>query len=248
MEEKLFFKNSKSNRLCGILSNPSGDKSRPIIIFCHGFNSGKDSNTNTALKINLDKYKIASFRFDFFGHGESEGDFEDLTVSEATDDILKAVELLKNIGFTKIGLMGSSFGGLAAAMAAAKTKGLYLLALKCPVSSYLEFAEYANPMLIDEWRKKGINYRENKKLKFSFYEDVKKNVAYEVAHKINVPVFIVHGDSDADVPIDQSKKLSKLIPNCQLKIIVGASHRFDEGNSRQSMIAALTDFIVKHSK
>jgi hypothetical protein len=248
MEEKLYFQNSRGNRLCGILCDPTGNKNRFVIILCHGFNSGKDSSTNTALKTNLDKNNVASFRFDFFAHGESEGNFEDLTVSEAVDDILQAIKLLKNLGFLKIGLEGSSFGGLAAAMTASKTTGLYLLALKCPVSSYLEFRKYANPMLIKEWKKLGYNYRENKKIKYSFYEDVIKNVAYDVGEKISVPTIIVHGDKDIEVPIEQSIKLSKLIPNCELKPIKGAGHLFREGNSRELMIGVLTDFIVKHSK
>ncbi len=248
MEEKLFFKNSKGNRLCGILSNPTGDKTRPIVILCHGFNSGKDSNTNTVLKTNLDKNNLSSFRFDFFAHGESEGSFEDLTVSEAVDDVLQAVNLIKQFGFSKIGLEGSSFGGLAAVIVASKTNDLFILAIKCPVSSYLEFKEYANPGLIEEWKKQGYDYRENKKLKYSFYEDIKENVAYDIAGKISAPTLIVHGEKDEEVSIGQSIKLSKLILNCQLKIIPGAGHLFKEGNSRQLMINALTDFIVKHSK
>ena len=114
MEEKLYFQNSKGNKLCGILSNPTGDKTRPIIILCHGFNSSKNSSTNTALKLILSRNNISSFRFDFFAHGESEGNFEDLTQSEAVDDALQAIKFIKNLGYTKIGLFGSSFGGLAA--------------------------------------------------------------------------------------------------------------------------------------
>lgn len=247
MEQKLFFENSKGNKICGILSNPTEDKTKPVIILVHGFNSGKDSSTNIALVEKLNKNKISSFRIDLFAHGESEGDFENLTQSEAVDDVMQAIEFLKSLGFIKIGLEGSSFGGLATIMAASKSKSIILLAVKCPVSSYLEFREYANLGLIEEWKKQGYSYRENKKLKYSFYKDVKNNIAYDVADKIAVPTLIVHGDADNEVPVEQSIKLSKLISNCRLKIIHGASHFFREGNTRVEMLNEISDFIVKNS-
>lgn len=247
MEEKLFFKNSKGNKLCGILSNPTGDKTKPIVILVHGFSSGKDSSTNIALVERLNKKSISTFRIDLFAHGESEGSFENLTQSEAVDDVIQAIEFLKSLGFTKIGLEGSSFGGLAAIMAASKSKDTYLLAIKCPVSSYFEFKEYTNKDLIEDWKKNGYSYRENKKLNFTFYEDIKNNIAYDIADKITVPALIVHGDADTEVPVEQSIKLAKLIPSCQLKIIPGAGHRFQEGNAKDEMLNAIVDFIVQKS-
>ena len=93
--EKVYFNNSKGDRLCGVISNPASDKSRPIVIMAHGFSTSKNSDTYVSLSKNLDSHKISSFRFDFYGHGESEGKFEDVTVSEAVDDILQAIKYLK---------------------------------------------------------------------------------------------------------------------------------------------------------
>ncbi len=247
MEEKLYFTNSKGNKLCGILSNPTDDKNKPIIILIHGFNSGKNSSTNRALLERLNKLDISSFRIDLFAHGESEGNFENLTQSEAIDDVLQAINYLKNISYSKIGLVGSSFGGLAATMTASKTNDIYFLTLKCPVSSYYEFKEFTDKELINEWQKNGYAIRQGKKLNYSFYEDIKNNVAYDVANKITVPTLIVHGDKDGEVSIEQSIKLAKLIPNCKLEIIKGAGHRFQEENTKEKMLNAIVDFIVKNS-
>jgi len=245
MEEKLYFYNSKNNKLCGILSNPTGDKRKLIIILAHGFNSGKNSSTNLALVKRLNKNRISSFRIDLFAHGESEGDFENLTQSEAVDDVLQSINFLKSLGYQKIGLVGSSFGGLASIMAASKTKDLLFLALKCPVSTYYEFTEYTDKKLIEDWKKYGYSFREGKKLNYSFYEDIKNNIAYDVAQRITIPTLIVHGDIDIDVPIKQSIKLSKLIPNCHLKIIKGAGHLFQEKNTKEQMLKEIIDFVIK---
>lgn len=138
MEDKIFFNNSKGDKLCGVLLNPTNDRNQPMIVLAHGFSTNKNSGTYTILTERLAKYKISTFRFDFYGHGESEGEFENITVSEAVDDILQAIEYLKSKGYKKIGLMGSSFGGISSIMAASKSKGIYVLALKSPVSNYFD--------------------------------------------------------------------------------------------------------------
>ena len=81
MREKIFFENSKGNKLCGILSNPTNDKNKSIIVLCHGFSTSKESSTYISLEQILNKNNISTFRFDFFGHGESEGKFENLTTT-----------------------------------------------------------------------------------------------------------------------------------------------------------------------
>src|SRR3989338_7186738 len=130
MQEKSYFSNSKGNKICGILSNPTSELSTPVIILCHGFTTSKNNFTNTKLEKMFNEQKISTFRFDFFGHGESEGNFEDITISEAVDDISNAIRLLKNLGYSKIGIVGSSFGGMAALLVASKIDDLFVLALK----------------------------------------------------------------------------------------------------------------------
>lgn len=251
---KLYFTNSKGDRLCGIISNPSGDKIKPIIILAHGFSTNKNSYTYVSLSNNLDTHNISSFRFDFYGHGESDGKFESITISEAVDDILNAIKFLKEKGFRKIGLMGGSFGGIASMMAASKSKDLYLLVLKSPVSNYLEKEmETKSIKELKQWKKKGYRYYESGdgrklKLNYTFYEDFKNNDGYKAAVKIKIPTLIVHGNKDEIVPYEQSVKTSKLIPNCTLYIVKGANHRYENEKHKAEVLQAMTRFIVIRSK
>lgn len=213
--EKIYFKNSKGNRLCGILSKPANDKQESVIILCHGFNKDKNSDTNRKLKNIFDKNKISVFRFDFFGHGESEGKFENITLSQGVDDAISAINFLKGLGYQKIGLFGSSFGGTVAIITAAKTSALFVLALKSPVSNYLEkYLKEKSKKELDNWKKKGFTFyinRDGKKyrLNYSFFKDFENNNVYQAAKKIKIPTLIVHGDRDEVVSFKQSKK------NCQ---------------------------------
>ncbi len=118
MEERIIFENSKGNKLVGILSKARDDG--PLVILCHGLNSGKDSNTNIALNEVFLENNISSFRFDFFAHRDSEGEMEDRSVSEFVDNIMKAIEFVKSKGYGPLGLCGESFGGVASPIAASK--------------------------------------------------------------------------------------------------------------------------------
>ncbi len=188
---KTIFENSSGIRLCGIHSTPSDDKPESIFILCHGFSTSKDGRTSTQLEKTLNEGGLATFRFDFFGHGESGGHFEDITISEAVDDVLQALNFVKTSGYKRIGLIGSSFGGLASILAASRTDDLFLLALKSPVSDYMELLTHRNHggEIIKEWRKKGIISlkgadNSDLKLKYAFVEDAQKADGYCAAKKI----------------------------------------------------------------
>ena len=252
MSEKIFFKNNNGNNLCGILSNPTLKEENPIIILCHGFATSKDSSSNLMMEKILNEKGFSTFRFDFFGHGESEGDLADITLSQAVDDIISAIEFLKSSDYKKIGLVGSSFGGMAGILAVSESKDIYILALKSPVSDLYELLIQNGENFIKDWKEKGfINYQsgdsENFKLKYSFFEDVKKFNAYKVAQKIKIPTLIVHGDNDESVPIQQSKKLVSLIKNCELRIIEGADHRYSRPEDFIKMLFFISKFIIENS-
>jgi pimeloyl-ACP methyl ester carboxylesterase len=250
METKIFFQNSKGNKLCGILSRPNLHKDR-IVILVHGFSSNKNTKSWVLLKNLLDKEGITSLRIDLFAHGESEGNFEDLTTSQAVNDILSAIQYAKKDGYKKIGLVGSSFGGLASIMAASQSSDLSLLALKSPVSSYEEiWVHKKNPELITEWKNNGIREFEdengNYTLKYDFFDDIKNNQAHKVASNIKVPTLIVHGDSDTVVPVEQSIILSKIIPQCQLILVKSADHIYQDGHEMNQLVDSLNNFIVQN--
>jgi dipeptidyl aminopeptidase/acylaminoacyl peptidase len=254
MKEKIFFENSRGNKLCGILSNPTAEREKPIIVLCHGFFRSKDGKTFVGLEKILNERGISTFRFDFFGHGESEGKFEDVTTSEAVDDVLKAIEFLKESGYGKIGLMGSSFGGMASIIAASRVNDLFVLALKSPVSDYSSlFQAHENEQEVKEIEKKGFTYitdsdGNKRKLNISFFIDAQKAKGYEAAKKIKIPTLIVHGDKDDSVPIEQSKKTASLMENCRLQVVKGADHGYSNEEHFNEMLDLISKFIVENSQ
>ena len=244
MQEKTNFFDSNGNKVWGILSNPTSDCNTPIVILCHGFTTSKDNSTYIQLEQVLNKQQIATFRFDFFGHGVCVVSFEDITISQAVDDIQNAIKYLKTKGFSKLGLMGSSFGGMASTMAASTTSDLFVLVLKSPISDYFEVeTKRKTKEEMEEWKTKGWILHKDRKLNYTFVEDFENNNAYKAAKKINVPTLIIHGDSDETVPIEQSKKLTSHIQDCTLEIIVGADHKYTHPDNFEKMLNVVSAFI-----
>lgn len=252
MREKTHFENSRGERLCGILSNPSKSTEEPMVILCHGFSTGKDGRTNTRLEEILSKHNISTFRFDFFGHGESEGLFEEITISEGVDDVRQALKYLQGLGYTVFGLMGSSFGGIVSILVASDRDEFGVLALKSPVSDYMGLLIAQHHRInIDIWKEKGAipltgADGQSLRLNYSFYKDAEKIKGYEAVKKIRIPTLIVHGDEDLTVPIEQSEISASLMSNCRLEIIRGADHIYSQPRHFEKMISLLSQFIVAH--
>src|ERR1700687_4864853 len=105
MEQALTFTDSAGHKIAGILARPERKTDR-VALFCHGFLSNKNSSTNRALTEILVPQGIATFRFDFFGQGESDGPFDRITVATAVQQALAALALVKTKGYRKIALAG----------------------------------------------------------------------------------------------------------------------------------------------
>jgi len=253
--QKITFQDSNWINLVGVLSRPVDWYGMPVVIACHGFSSNKDRSTYMTLEKNLVANNIAIFRFDFFGHGESDGDFADIELSKAVDGTLQAYELMQKKWFTKIGLFGSSFGWCTALnVASILNEDLFCLVCKCPVSDYAKQKEESQWI---EWMKQ---YKEQwyymyeswslwmLKVKYWFYEDMAKNNVHEKAQNITLPTLIVHGDADVTVKVEQSIKTAEMMPNCTLEIIEWSWHWFDQPEDAFTRINDLfLKFFLKHA-
>jgi hypothetical protein len=252
VEERLSFIDPRGHRVAAILTVPEGGTDR-IAVLCHGFLTSKISSTNNALTRLLIERGIATFRFDFFAHGESEGPFEIITTTLAVEQTQAAVDLVRQKGFQTIGLMGSSFGGLVSILTAARLKDLACLALKCPVVDFaeelrLEFGEEE----MKQWKQTdtipNIMGGSNRiRLRYAFYEDSLRQIAYEPAERITAPTLIVQGDKDEHVPLHQSRKLFEALRGRKhLEMLPGADHQFTKGEDFNRMITLIAGWLTDH--
>jgi uncharacterized protein len=219
MQKKVSFLDTYGNAISGVLTSPANNATA-LVIMCHGLYSGKNSATNLALEKIFLKNKIATFRFDFFAHGESQGRIEEGSIDKYVDDVLKAIEYVKSKGYENIGLCGASFGGIAVVIAASKTSDIAVIALKA--------------VGMGQTSRKMQNYK----------KDFETKSWIEAGKKIKMPALIVHGTADKDVEVELSKELSKSIKKSKIVLIKGADHTFSGKENFEKMISIIAEFIL----
>ena len=252
MEEALTFHDHQDHGIAAILSTPDGPTTR-LAMLCHGFLSGKNSTTNKTLTGLLNEQGIATFRFDFFGQGDSDGPFEKLTTTLAVRQTQAALDLVTARGYDRIGLVGSSFGGLVAILTAAQRCDIACLALKCPVVDFADELRLTfGPEELARWQATDtiqniMGGRDRVRLRYAFYEDCLKQIAYGPAEHITVPTLIVQGEQDECVPLHQSRRLRDALGGPKrLDLLPGADHQFTRGEDFRQMTILINDWLLTH--
>jgi len=129
-EQPLFFLNSNGKKLFGILSSPDNNidnTNKTVVICCRPiFN---EFHQGYRVVVNYSRYIVKKgcyfFRFDYFGDGDSEGRFEDSSISSRVSDILSAIDFLKeHVNPLKIFLSGIRMGGSLSLLTASKTNNI----------------------------------------------------------------------------------------------------------------------------
>ena len=85
-----------------VLQTPDKVQSYPLVILMHGFSASKDYKLLELTAEYLEKAGIASIRFDFNGHGDSEGRFQDMTVPNEIEDAKKVYAYAKALPGVRI--------------------------------------------------------------------------------------------------------------------------------------------------
>jgi uncharacterized protein len=252
LEETLTFHDRHGHAIAAILSTPDRPTTS-LAVLCHGFLSNKNSTTNKTLTRLLNEQGLATFRFDFFGQGDSDGPFEEITTTVALHQAEAALDLVAVRGYDRIGLVGSSFGGLVAILTAARRRDLACLALKCPV---VDFAEELRLTFgfeaLAQWKATGtipniMGGSDRIRLKHDFYEDCLGQIAYGPAERISIPTLIVQGERDECVPLHQSKRLYDALKGPKrLDLLPEADHQFTHREDFHQMTTAISDWLMTH--
>ncbi|MCY4614318.1 MAG: alpha/beta hydrolase [Nitrospira sp.] len=251
-ETPLPFQDGAGNTVSAILAEPA-QKSDRAVILCHGFLSTKDSRTNLRLTELLVTQGIGALRFDWFGMGDSGGDFSRITVAACCDQLERAISLMRDHGYSELGLVGSSFGGLLAILVGQHHPELQAIGLKCPVPDFPETLDHEFGRAgIEEWQR--TNYIPDVTggtapiaLDFAFYESCRAFDAYAAALNINAPVLIVHGEQDELVPFHQIRRLADTLPgDKELVLLPEADHQFGRPEDFRRMTVHLADWMQAH--
>jgi len=244
--EYIYFNNFNGQKLCGIISkSDSVKKLDTVIILCHGLGSNKDDKPYITLQNKINALGITTFRMDLLGHGESDGEFDDLTLTETIDDILCAKHELERRGYKNIGFIGTSFGGVGGIMVASLEQFKFLVFISPPTHYDIKEMVKSSIHLLRELVK--VNKTTKKKKahpSIRFFRDYGSYDSYDAAKKIKAPVLIIHGNKDNIVPLAKSRELHKRIKGSKFMVILGADHQYTK--AQNTLVKEVMIFVNKH--
>ncbi len=208
--------------------------SERTVVFCHGLGSDKSGYRKRAEKAVEEGFNAVIF--DFRGNGKSSGLFEKTNLTSRIKDLGRVLAEVKN---QRIGVYGSSFGGLVAIHRSVKDKKIDALSLRSPVTFYRAMGDL-EVAVNEEGFYEPV---EGKRVTREFLMDVKRYSAEEAMEELSIPTLVMHGSEDGVINLEDSKRFySGLECEKRLQILEGEGHRLSKEADRQAVANALEWF------
>ncbi len=238
-------------KLSAVIQTPKGKFFYPMVMILHGLTGNKDATLVKNIADDLEAQGIASIRFDFNGHGESDGNFQDMTVLNELEDARHVYEYVRDMrGVTSVSIAGHSQGGVVASMLAGELgqKKIKAIALMAPAAVLRDNARAGEifgtnydaenpPEYVEVWEHKiGRNY----------IKTAQTLQIYETAEKFQGPALIVHGSADDVVHYGYGFRYHDIYKGSEIKILQGFDHGFTQDEKLTAEIVA--DFFARQLK
>lgn len=205
-----------------------------MVILMHGIFSSKDYPPMPTIARELARQGIGSVRFDFNGHGKSDGKMEEMTIARELADARAIWDSVVKLPYvTAVVLLGHSQGGAVASMLAGELArdgmppaGLVLLApgsiIKEATQGGRFFGQEFDPADPPAYIKCFHHY----KLGRDYLVQTQLLDIYGTAELYQGPVCIIHGADDGIVPLWCSERYHEIYQNSQLYVLKGENHLF----------------------
>lgn len=244
---QISFENRAGHTLRGFANLPD-DTHQPVpcVLLLHGFtgNACGYKGLNTRIGRTLAENGIGCVRFDFYGNGESDGEFEDCTFSNLYTDAEDMFSWLRRQDFAdpdRLYLSGQSMGGYVAASCAPRLqpKGLVLL---CPgAAMWFGCAQKA-----DMVTQQGTDWVDMEGLKYSMrfnYDMASHPNPFEEAKGYDGPVVIIRANDDKLVDENAVSSYCAVYKDPQVLTTAGGGHNFASIPARQALTEKMVEFI-----
>ena len=200
-------------------------KSKPYIVFLHGFMSDLEGKKPKIFLNFAKKNKLGFLALEYSGHGKSSGKFTDGNISKWTKDTTLLIK--KIVKKNEIILVGSSMGSWIALNQFKFFKKQIIGFLG--IGSAPQFLEGLMWNKFSKKMKKEITKNGIINLKHGNYEypislqlikDGRKNKVFHKKIYDKLKITMVHGQKDESVPVSYSKKVLKIFVNSKKKLVI----------------------------
>jgi pimeloyl-ACP methyl ester carboxylesterase len=227
----------------------------PGLFWLGGFNSDMKGTKALALDAWAAEHGRASVRFDYSGHGESEGKFADGTIGRWLEESVAVFE--KFCSGPQV-VTGSSMGGWMALLLAreiakrprnASLAGLVLIAPAPDFTEELMWKGFS-PEIRSEIETKGVWLRPSQygggtpyPISRTLIEEGRNHLLLGSSIEVGCPVRILQGGQDPDVPWRHAFNLAQRLPadDVVLTMIQDGDHRLSRPQDIARIIAAVAE-------
>lgn len=242
----------------GFLERPDGTRlawravagAGPAVVWLGGFRSDMAGTKAQALADWALAAGRAYVRFDYFGHGESDGDFAQGTITRWREDALAVLEALTE---GPVVLVGSSMGGWIACLAAmAAPEQVAALVLIAPAPDFTEklMAPEMDAEAKAQMARTGVwlrpsDYGEPYPISRELLEDGARWSILDGPVNVTAPTRILQGGADPDVPWRYALELAQSLKteDVVFTLIKDGDHRLSRPADIARLIAALEELV-----
>ena len=205
----------------------------PGVVFLPGFKSDMEGGKATALEAFCQREGRAFVRFDYQGHGLSSGDFADGTIGLWTQDTLAVLDALTEGPQIIVGSsMGGWIGLLAAIARPGRVKGFVGIAA-APDFTVRMWQDDFDEATRREVRENGYMQRpcdygdDPYTITQALIDDGWQNRVLASPIPLDIPVRLIQGTEDADVPWQTAQAIAEKITGDNVEVILepGGDHR-----------------------
>lgn len=248
----------RGRTLRGMVHVPDGGNAPfPTVLIFHGFTGNKVDSHRIHVNFSrrLEKLGIASVRYDFLGSGESDGSFDEMTLSSEVGQaaaILKSVRSDSRFDTNCIAAAGHSMGGMVAALLcgdeAAKEGAIppERMILIAPAGNMAELVSHERELPAVRSSAGEAYDHEGFPVGEAFLDELPGVMGGAAARVAGYrgPVLVVHGSRDEAVPPEAGRIVASWFSSrVRFEEILGADHGFSSVVHEDALFGTITAFL-----
>jgi pimeloyl-ACP methyl ester carboxylesterase len=211
---------------------------RITVVLAHGWQSHAGDMLTWAAPIVRSGFHVVVY--DTLGHGESDPS-EYTSIRHFLEDLRAVIAFAGRFQDTHPGIviMGHSMGGAAALLASIDTPGVRgVIAAAAPTDpleitrEWIDARGLPGPLLVALMRPFWVPIV---KASYPDLQPIRKIASIEI------PVLLIHGDADKQVPVHHAHRLAAANPRARIEVLAGADHISLPKHERYAMVIA--DFL-----
>ena len=219
----------------------------PSLVFLPGYASDMEGTKAIALDKFAEERGVAMLRLDYSGTGSSAGSFNEGTLSRWLEEALIAVDRLTS---GPVILIGSSMGAWIALHLALlrpeRTQAVVGIAAAADFTDW-GFSDEQKAALKRDGRIEEPNPYGPEPQSFTraFWESGQELRLLDGQIGIDAPVRLLHGEVDAEVPLETAFRLMRQLrsSDVQLHVLKGGGHRLSERHEIRAIVATVTNLL-----